>query len=76
MLTKQIEADAWKHISKVVLDLLSMYPTSIEEDEEFLRNDEDDPENSTLTLNIKNCIKYRKNEKKLLHYLMDSCERI
>lgn len=67
------ETATWKQITKIVDKALSEYPTTLDEDKELL---EKDAKENSLSLNQKNCIRYRMSEKKVLHFLKDCSRQI
>ena len=67
------EIKAWKKITLTCQQAIDKYPTTYEEDLKLL--EEDDMEKK-LTQNQRNCVLYRSGEKKILHFLIDTAEKI
>ena len=67
------EISAWSYIVDKVTEILGQYQTTLEEDIDMLKQDEMDPKLST---NKKNCIIYRKNEKVVLHYILECSKKV
>ena len=72
MLNKANEGAAWEFIDKIADERLTKYATTIYEDLKLITEDK---ENNNLTVNERNCILYRKNEKIILHFLKDSAKK-
>jgi hypothetical protein len=60
-------------IKKLAINALMAYPTTLEEDLTILEHDKID---SYLSLNQQNCLIYRINEKKVLHFLRRTARRV
>ena len=69
----QAEVKVWHKIKKLAEDQLDKYPTSYQEDLELLDKDEKE---SGLTYNKRNCVLFRSGEKKILHFLVTTAERM
>ena len=67
------EIKTWNKISEVCQSMLDKYPTSFEDDQKIL---DDDDANHNLTQNQRNCVLYRHGEKKILHFLIDTSQKI
>ena len=70
---KQYQAEAWREIKAIVKTALAQYPTTLEEDIIILEND---LKENKLGQNKRNCIKYRKNEKIMMHFLLKCAEKV
>ena len=60
MISIRNEKEAWKHIMKVMDIHLEKFPQTLEDDDKILETDETQ---NNLTVNQKNCVLYRRNEK-------------
>jgi outer membrane protein assembly factor BamA len=67
------ESAAWTLVQKTALDELNDYPSTISEDKDLL---EQDKKENNLTLNVRNCIKYRLGEKLVFQYLIDVSQKV
>jgi len=63
----------WNYIVNLADELLSRYPTSLEEDNEILDKDQIEQHLST---NERNCIIHRKGEKVVLNFLKECADRL
>jgi hypothetical protein len=52
---------------------LKLYPTSLDQDNDLLN---DDQTNNNLTHNIRNCIRFRKKEKEILQFLLELGQKV
>ena len=64
----------WRHIDKVCDEALKRYPTTLEEDIELLRRDQENA--GALSYNKRNCILYRKSEKEVLYFFKDCASKV
>jgi len=70
---KKKEAEAWSEIKTIVQTAIQQYPTTLQEDIIILQKD---IKENKLGQNKRNCIKYRKNEKIMLHFLLKCAEKV
>ena len=68
-LSRENERDAWRHISKVVDEMLAKYDSSVEDDGILLTSDAKKLGGQLLSYNNRNCIMYRRSEKEVLVFL-------
>ena len=71
--SKENELRAWQYITKVIEGALSLYSTTLEEDQQILKKDQQE---NHLSINERNCILYRKGEKAILHYVKDCALKV
>lgn len=67
------ERMALKKLQSVCLSTLCNYSTSYKEDLETLEKDRRDHH---LSVNERNCIKLRSGEKRILHFMIDSAQKV
>ena len=72
-ISKENEKAAWRHLFKTANLALHNYKTTVEQDAEMLQ---DDIENDTLSINERNCIQYRMNEKLILQFIKDTARKV
>ena len=73
-ISKENETAVWDLINKVCDNALKAYSTTLEEDIEILKKDDED--GGQLGFNKRNCVLYRKGEKVILHFLKDCADRV
>ena len=71
--TKELELQAWELVKSLCDEALKKYETSLEDDLALLEKDDKE---QCLTSNERNCVLYRKGEKKILHYLLDTADKV
>ena len=74
VISLQNEQAAWRHISNVCEDTLEKYAQSLIQDKEILENDEAARGQAKMTQIQKNCIKFRINEKEILHFFKNCAD--
>lgn len=70
---KENERAAWNLIRTKAEADLTKYPTSLAEDEELLGNEE---QLNKMSQNQRNCVQFRRNEKEILRFLINSATEI
>ena len=71
--SRENEADCWRHISQIANESLNKYPTTIQDDNKILEEDDKKP---SLGKNKRNCVLFRKIEKEIFHYLRDCARKV
>jgi len=73
-ISKENETAVWNLIDRVCDNALEQYKTTLDQDEEILKIDDED--GGQLGFNKRNCVLYRKGEKVILHFLKDCAQRV
>ena len=68
-----VEARTWESIKDDSEEKLARFPTSLQQDREMLQRDEHE---HFLGKNKRNCVLYRKNQKVVLHFLIDCANKV
>ena len=72
-LSLQNEVSAWKRIAASADAALALYPTTLQQDTAIL---EIDRKENNLSESNRNCVKYRRSEKVILHFLKDCAQKV
>jgi len=69
-LNYELESRSWAHLKNVLEEQLKEYPTTLAQDRKILE------EQSTISINVMNCILLRKGEKEILHFFLRIAQRL
>ena len=67
------ELKVWETVKTLANESLILYPNSLEDDEALLKKDDS---KHMFSYNKRNCILFRSGEKKILHFLIQTCDRM